>query len=73
MNGVFVCYKEYDFVDKEGNMVQGANCNVYLPDNQECVKASVKDHFEQYKAMKFGQQVNLDVQVLGRYAKYILN
>lgn len=73
MNGVFVCYKEYDFVDKEGNRVQGANANVYLPDTQECVKASVKGHFEQYKNLKFGEQVPLEVQVSGRYAKFILN
>lgn len=73
MNGIFVAYKAYDFVDKEGNRVTGANATVYLPDSKECVKASVKGHSDVYQNMKFGEQVQLQVQVNGIYAKYILN
>lgn len=73
MNGIFVAYKAYDFVDKEGKRVTGANAVVYLPDSKECVKAAVKGHFEHYQNMKFGEQVQLQVQINGRFAKYILN
>ena len=72
MNGKFVCCKSYDFVDSRGNRVQGANAYVFLSDSNDCVKASIEGSVERYENLQFGQPVNLDVKVSGRYAKYIL-
>ena len=57
MNGKFVCCKSYDFVDNQNNRVQGA---------------SIEGDSKRFENMQFGQPVNLEVRVSGRYAKYIL-
>lgn len=72
MNGKFVRCKSYDFVDNQNNRVQGANAYVFLPDSYDCVKASIEGDSKRFENMQFGQPVNLEVKVSGRYAKYIL-
>lgn len=73
VKGIFICAKSYDFTDNSGNRVVGANAHIFIPDQKDCVKAQIKGNAQYYSQLNFGDEVDCDVEVNGRYAKYVLN
>lgn len=74
MQGKFINYHTYDFTDpKTGQQVKGQNMNCLVKD--EIVKVKLTD--QEYntlvnKRTSFGADVQLDVEVRGRFANYTL-
>lgn len=67
----YIKRNHYDFTDKDGKHIVGNNIDCFC--DGDIVRARCND--EQYKALasaKFGDIVELDVRVKGKFAKYIL-
>lgn len=73
VNGRFINLKRYNFTNKQtGEQIIGQNCNVLVDD--EICKVSLTDEQYDYVAdnFDFGKEIQLDVVVKGKFAKYVL-
>lgn len=70
----FICANSYDFKDEHENRITGVSAKIFIPDENDVAKAKVSCNEDFYlKSCKFGDEVDVDVTVKGRYANYVLN